>query len=149
VRAVVQRVSRASVKVEGKTVGSCGPGLLVLVGAHKEDTEQSATKLADRIAGLRIFNDEEGKINLSLDQIDNDGSAQVLAVSNFTVYGDAHKSRRPSFMAAAPYDEGERLYNTFVSALRDQGLNVEEGTFGAMMEVDLLNDGPVTLVIDC
>ena len=148
-RAVVQRVSRASVKVEGKTVGSCGPGLLVLVGAHKEDTEQSAAKLADRIAGLRIFNDEEGKMNLSLDQIDNDGSPQILAVSNFTVYGDALKSRRPSFMAAAPYDEGERLYNTFVSALRDHGLNVEEGTFGAMMQVDLLNDGPVTLIIDC
>ena len=148
-RAVVQRVARASVKVEGETVGSCGPGLLVLVGAHKEDTEQNATKLADRIAGIRIFNDDEGKMNLSLGQIDNDGRAQVLAVSNFTVYGDALKSRRPSFMAAAPYDEGERLYNAFVSALRDRGLKVEEGTFGAMMQVDLLNDGPVTLVIDC
>ena len=148
-RAVVQRVARASVKVEGETVGSCGPGLLVLVGAHKDDEDANAKKLADRIAGLRVFNDADGKMNLSLAQINNDGRAQVLAVSNFTVYGDAHKSRRPSFMAAAPYDEGERLYRTFVSALRDHGLKVEEGTFGAMMEVDLLNDGPVTLVIDC
>ncbi len=147
-RAVVQRVARASVKVDGKTVGSCGPGLLVLVGAHKDDTEQNAAKLADRIAGLRIFGDEQGKMNLSFADVDSEGT-QVLAVSNFTVYGDAMKSRRPSFVASAGYDDGERLFDRFVDELREKGIRTETGEFGAMMDVELLNDGPVTLVIDC
>lgn len=145
-RAVVQRVHSASVTVDGSVVGSIGKGLLLLVGAHKEDTEANAEKLADRIAGLRIFGDEEGKMNLSLADADAEG---VLAVSNFTVYGDALKSRRPSFTSSAGYEEGERLFNHFVNSLKSKEIKTETGTFGAMMDVQLTNDGPVTLVVDC
>ena len=145
-RAVVQRVRSASVSVNGSVVGSCGKGLLLLVGAHKDDTEKDAEKLADRIAGLRIFGDAEGKMNLSLADAGADG---VLAVSNFTVYGDALKSRRPSFVASAGYEDAQRLFDHFVTALRAKDVKVETGTFGAMMDVQLTNDGPVTIVIDC
>lgn len=143
-RAVVQRVSEASVNVDGATVGRCGVGLLVLVAAHRDDTEANADKLADRVAGLRIFSDAEGKMNLSL--ADVEGS--VLAISNFTLYGDATKNRRPSFIGSAPYADGERLYEAFVAALARRGVPVETGVFGAHMDVSLVNDGPVTIVLD-
>lgn len=145
-RAVVQRVSRASVSVDGKIVGACGVGLLVLVAAHREDTEREAAKMADKVAQLRIFNDVEGKMNLALGDLDPQGS--VLAVSNFTVYGDTAKNRRPSFIESAPYDRGNELYEAFLCALRDMGVQVESGVFGAMMDVELVNDGPVTVILD-
>lgn len=143
-RAVVQRVSESSVTVDGAVVGRCGVGLLVLVAAHRDDTETNADKLADRVAGLRIFGDAEGKMNLSL--ADVEGS--VLAISNFTLYGDALKSRRPSFIESAAYADGERLFEAFVSGLERRGVPVETGVFGAHMDVSLVNDGPVTLILD-
>ena len=143
-RAIVQRVSGAEVTVEGQVVGRCGVGLLVLVAAHREDVEANAQKLADRIKGLRIFNDAEGKMNLAL--ADVDGS--VLAVSNFTVYGETSKNRRPSFVESAPYADGERLFESFVTALRATGIQVATGVFGAHMDVSLVNDGPVTVIVD-
>lgn len=144
VKAVVQRVSSASVVVEGKTVGAIGPGLLVLVAAHREDTEINAAKMADRVKGLRIFNDAEGKMNISLADI----GGSVLAVSNFTVYGETAKSRRPSFIESAPYAEGERLFDAFVQSLRALDVPVETGVFGAHMDVSLINDGPVTVILE-
>jgi len=144
VRAIVQRVSSASVVVEGRTVGQIGVGLLLLVAAHRDDTEENARKLADRVRGLRIFNDEEGKMNLALPDV----GGQVLAVSNFTVYGETAKNRRPSFIASAPYADGERLFNAFVAALLELDLSVETGEFGAHMDVSLVNDGPVTVILD-
>lgn len=143
-RAVVQRVSSASVSVDGKVVGSCGVGLLVLVAAHREDTESNAAKLADRVKGLRIFNDGEGKMNLAL----TDVGGSVLAVSNFTVYGETSKNRRPSFISSAPYEEGERLFDAFVASLRGLGVEVQTGIFGAHMDVSLVNDGPVTVIVE-
>lgn len=147
-RAVVQRVAWARVEVDGETVGACGPGLLVYVGAAKADTESTAARLADRVAGMRIFADEGGKMNLSLAQRrDTAGEADVLAVSNFTLLGDASQ-RRPSFSAAAPYEEGRAHFDTFVRELRKQGASVETGVFGADMQVYSQADGPVTLVVD-
>ena len=146
-RAVVTRVLSASCTVEDKLVGSCGHGLLVLVAAGKASTNQDATRLADRVAGLRIFSDESGKMNLPLPSAV--GQPQLLVVSNFTLYGDAWASRRPSFTSAAPYAEGERLYETFVNTLRALGLKVDTGVFGTDMKLTSINDGPVTLVIDC
>ena len=143
-KAVVQRVSSASVSVDGSVVGSIGVGLLVLAAAHRDDTEAEASKMADRVAGLRIFNDEAGKMNLSL----RDVGGSVLAVSNFTVYGDTAKNRRPSFVEAAPYDRGRELFDAFTSSLRGLGFTVEEGVFGADMKVSLLNDGPVTVILE-
>jgi D-tyrosyl-tRNA(Tyr) deacylase len=145
-RAVLQRVLEARVDVEGKTVGACGPGFLLLVGVHRNDTPAQAEKLADRIAGLRVFSDADGKMNLSLPA--SEGAAQILAISNFTVYGDALSSRRPSFTASAPYEQGKRLFELFVAALGNKGLTVATGEFGADMQVFSVNDGPVTLVID-
>jgi len=148
-RAVVQRVFLASVEVEGEVVGRCGKGLLVFAGAHLSDTEQEATKLADRVVGLRIFNDEQGKINLSLKDLQANGeTVGVLAISNFTVYGDASKNRRPSFVEAAPYERGEELFNLFVSSMKKLGCSVETGIFGADMKVTAANDGPVTLILN-
>lgn len=144
-RAVVQRVSSASVKVDNKTVGKCGVGLLVLVAAHKDDTSESAVKLAQKIATLRIFNDESGKMNLALADIPDSG---VLAVSNFTVYGDASGQRRPSFVEAAPFEQGKDLFDAFVEALRKQGIETQTGVFGADMQVALVNDGPVTIIVE-
>lgn len=143
-KAVVQRVSSASVSVDGSVVGASGVGLLVLAAAHRDDTLDHARKMADRVAGLRIFNDEAGKMNLSL----RDVGGSVLAVSNFTVYGETAKNRRPSFIEAAPYERGKELFEAFVSALRDLGLTVQEGVFGADMKVSLLNDGPVTVILE-
>ncbi|MBS1705519.1 MAG: D-tyrosyl-tRNA(Tyr) deacylase [Armatimonadetes bacterium] len=148
-KAVVQRVSWAKVLVDGAVIGECGPGLLVLVSAHKDDRDIEAAKLADRIYGMRIFNDGDGKMNLSLSQIEFvTREPNILVISNFTVYGDAAKSRRPSFTNAAGYDRGTELYQRFVSALGALGARVSTGEFGADMQVQLENDGPVTLVVD-
>ncbi|GMV89003.1 MAG: D-aminoacyl-tRNA deacylase [Chthonomonas sp.] len=148
-RAVVQRVHKAEVVVGGQVVGSCGQGLCLLVAAHRNDTVADAEKLANKTAHLRIFSDAQGKMNLSLlDLVGAGVGVGVLAVSNFTVYGDAAKQRRPSFMDAAPYEEGQVLFDCFVSRLRAIGLPVQTGVFGTHMEVGLVNDGPVTLILE-
>lgn len=143
-RAVVQRVTSASVTVDGEVVGQCGQGLLLLVAAHKDDTHREVAKLAEKIGTLRIFNDSEGKMNLSIADI----GGSVLAISNFTVYGDASKQRRPSFMEAAGFDRGRELFDSFVERLKSQRLPTETGVFGAHMDVDIQNDGPVTLIVE-
>lgn len=145
-RAVIQRVKKASVEVDGKVISQCGHGLLLLVGVHRDDTLNEAKKLAEKVAGLRIFNDAEGKLNLSLK--DFQPRLQVLAVSNFTVYGDARKQRRPSFMESAGFELGNNLFSIFVNELRALEIEVQTGEFGADMQVSLVNDGPVTLVLD-
>lgn len=132
--------------VDGRIVGRCGQGLVVLVAAHRDDTDREAVKMADRVAGLRVFNDAEGKINLALRDLGSAGS--VLAISNFTVYGETAKNRRPSFIESAPYDRAKELYEAFVFALEALGVHVETGVFGAHMEVELVNDGPVTVILD-
>ena len=147
-RAVVQRVTSARVTIDGACVGSCGPGLALLVAAHKDDTFAEATKLAKKVATLRIMADAEGKLNLSLLDAAATDEANVLAVSNFTVYGDASGQRRPSFVAAAPFERGRELFDAFVTALRQEGLRVSIGEFGADMLVEIANDGPVTIVLD-
>jgi D-tyrosyl-tRNA(Tyr) deacylase len=143
-RAVVQRVSRAQVSVDGRVIGQIGAGMLVLLGVGKTDDERAATYLAEKCATLRIFADAEGKMNRSV--VDVGGA--VLVVSQFTLYGDARGQRRPSFIAAAPPEQGQRLYEEFVRALRGHGLRVETGQFQAMMDVELVNDGPVTILLD-
>ena len=147
-RAIVQRVSKAEVAIEGRVVGRCAVGLVLLVGIHKEDTPIQAAKLADKVAGLRIFNDTEGKMNLSLADLPDSEAPNVLAISNFTVYGDTAKSRRPSFIASAGFETAWPLFETFLNELKARGLRVETGEFGADMQVTLTNDGPVTLLID-
>lgn len=145
-RAIVQRVVRASVvDRDSGHRGEIGVGLALLVGVHKGDTEAEAQKLAAKIANLRIFNDAEGKMNLSM--LDVSG-ADALAVSNFTLYGDSKKSRRPSFADSAPYAQGEQLFQRFVEHLRSHGFSVPTGVFGADMLVSIENDGPVTVVVD-
>lgn len=135
--------------VDGRVVGACGQGLCLLVAAHRDDTEADAEKLANRTANLRIFSDADGKMNLSiLDLAESGAVVGVLAVSNFTVYGDAAKQRRPSFVLAAPFEEGHKLFEFFVARLRATGIPVETGVFGAHMEVTLVNDGPVTLILE-
>lgn len=141
-------MSRASVKVEGKTIGSCGRGMLILVAASVNSTEAQARDLADRCGGLRIFADNKGKMNLALKDLPPSDQPEVLVVSQFTLYGDVWSSRRPSFIASASYERGRELYEVFVNELRQRVRGVETGEFGAMMEVELVNDGPVTLVID-
>jgi D-tyrosyl-tRNA(Tyr) deacylase len=143
-RAVLQRVTRARVVVDGAVKGEIGPGLLVLLGVGKNDTDESAKYLAEKTANLRIFDDEQGKMNRSL--VDVGGA--TLVVSQFTLYGDARGQRRPSFLAAAPPEEGKRLYEEYVKALRALGVRVETGVFQARMAVELTNDGPVTLLLD-
>lgn len=143
-RAVVQRCKEARVNVEGRVTGQIGEGLMLLVGVTHEDSEQDARYLADKIAGLRIFEDEQGKMNFSV----SDTGGAVLSVSQFTLYGDTRKGRRPNFMAAAAPAEAERLYDYFNAELRSKGLQVETGVFGAMMDVSLVNWGPVTLLVD-
>lgn len=143
-KAVVQRVAWARVVVQGEVVGQCGKGLVVLAAAHRDDTPEQAAKMADRVAGLRIFNDAEGKMNLALAAVEG----SVLAVSNFTVYGETAKNRRPSFTESAPYDLGKERFDQFVEALRGMGVPVETGVFGADMKVELLNDGPVTVIVE-
>ncbi len=143
-RAVVQRVSRAKVTVKEWTSGEIGLGLLVLVGVGHGDTEADATYLADKIAGLRVFEDEDGKMNLGV--VDVGGS--VLAVSQFTLYGDARRGKRPSFDGAAPPEQARRLYEFFVERVRALGLRCETGRFQEMMQVELVNEGPVTILLD-
>lgn len=143
-RAVVQRVSRASVRVDGQTVGGIERGLLVLLGVGHNDGEGDATYLAEKIAGLRIFEDQDDKMNVSV----ADAGGSVLAVSQFTLYGDARKGRRPSFDGAARPERAKELYEVFVAKVRELGLRCETGVFQAMMEVELVNDGPVTILLD-
>jgi len=144
VKVVVQRVSRASVIVKGEKAAEIGTGLVVLLAAESGDTDADAEWMANRIAGLRVFNDEDGKLNLSV----RDAGGKVLVVSNFTVAGDCTRGMRPSFVRAAEYAEGERLYETFCARLSQRVGAVERGVFGADMQVELINDGPVTLVVD-
>lgn len=133
--------------MEGETVGECGPGFLALVGAGKNDTEASADRAADRVAGLRVMADEVGKMNLSLAAVGATEGNQVLAVSNFTLYGDTSQ-RRPNFVQAAGAEDGRRLFDHFVNALRATGLKVATGVFGADMRVTAQGDGPVTILIE-
>ena len=143
-RAVLQRVSRAAVIIEGETVGAIERGLLVLLGVAPTDQPSDAKWLAEKVAGLRIFNDADGKMNLGVADV---GGA-LLVVSQFTLYGDCRKGRRPSFIGAAGPAIAVPLYEAFVNALRALGLPVATGRFGAMMQVELINDGPVTLIVD-
>jgi len=144
VRAVVQRVSRAAVRVDGETVGAIGRGFVVLAGFAPTDAEPALAWMAEKLAGLRVFGDAEGKMNLGIADI---GGA-MLVVSQFTLYGDASKGRRPSFIGAAPPELAEALYDRCVALLRERGVSVETGRFRAMMDVELVNDGPVTLLLE-
>lgn len=143
-RAVVQRVSRASVVVAGEIIGEIGQGLMALVGVSHDDNEANAIKLADKLSKLRIFSDSNGKMNLSVDDV----GGGVLVISQFTLYGDAKKGNRPSFVNAARPEMAEPLIDRVASELRTKGLYVATGCFGADMDVSLLNEGPVTLVLD-
>ncbi|MEC9008327.1 MAG: D-aminoacyl-tRNA deacylase [Planctomycetota bacterium] len=143
-RAVIQRVSRASVTVSGEVVGEIGVGLLVLLGVEQGDTQDDVVWMANKVAGLRVFEDDDGKMNLDVGEV---GGA-VLAVSQFTLLGDCRKGRRPSFVAAARPEEANGLYRGFVTEVAGQGLEVQEGRFQQHMDVELVNDGPVTLQVD-
>ncbi|NIK75932.1 D-tyrosyl-tRNA(Tyr) deacylase [Paenibacillus castaneae] len=142
-KVVVQRSKRAKVIIEGETVGAIDFGLVLLVGLTHEDTEEDVRWMANKIANLRIFEDESGKMNHSVTDI----GGQLLSVSQFTLYGDSRKGNRPNFMAAARPEQAEELYDKFNDALRGLGLIVETGRFGAMMDVELVNSGPVTLIL--
>ena len=143
-RAVLTRVKYASVTIDGATVGKIGPGFLILLGVGPEDTEEHARVLAEKALGLRIFEDENGKMNLGLDAV----QGQVLVVSQFTLYGNCRKGRRPSFTEAAGPELGNALYEKFLSICRELGYPPQHGRFGADMKVESLNDGPVTLILD-
>jgi D-aminoacyl-tRNA deacylase len=137
-------VSSAEVRVGGRTIGRIGGGLVVLLGVAREDTEQDAAFLADRILGLRVFADEAGRMNLALAQ----ARGELLVVSQFTLLADSDSGRRPSFVRAAPPEDARRLYEHFLSLLRKSDVKVEQGEFGAQMELDLVNDGPVTIILE-
>ena len=143
-RAVLTRVKYASVTIDGETVGKIGPGFLILLGVGPEDTEEHARVLAEKALGLRIFEDENGKMNKSLEDVDG----QVLVVSQFTLYGNCRKGRRPSFTEAAGPELGNALYERFLSICEELGYPPQHGRFGADMKVESLNDGPVTLILD-
>jgi len=143
-RLVVQRVSRASVSIDGQAVAAIGRGLLVLAGIGRGDSASDAERLADKVAHLRLFADAAGEMNLSVDDV----GGELLVVSQFTLYGDCRKGRRPSYAAAALPAAAQPLYEQFVARLRASGRVVREGVFGAMMQVELVNDGPVTLLLD-
>jgi D-tyrosyl-tRNA(Tyr) deacylase len=143
-RAVVQRVSEACVKVEGQIVGQIEGGLLVLLGVDQADIDQDVVYLTQKIAGLRIFEDAQEKMNLSVQEV----GGSVLVVSQFTLYGDCRQGRRPSFIQAAPPEQANKLYQAFVAELKGQGLKVETGQFQASMSVSLVNEGPVTMLLD-
>lgn len=143
-RAVVQRVGQASVQVDGRVVGQISAGLLVLLGVSKTDRESDADYLVDKIIGLRIFEDEDGKMNRSVAEI----SGAILMVSQFTLYGDVRRGKRPSFDEAARPEEARRLYEYAVKKIRDAGLRCQTGEFQAMMKVSLVNEGPVTILLD-
>ena len=148
-RVVVQRVSRAEVRIGGKSVGAIGVGFVILVGFAPTDSEDTLAWMADKLLGLRVFGDAEGKMNLALTDV---GGGGVLVVSQFTLYGDVKKGRRPSFVDAAPPELAVPLYERFVALIRERGagsgVQVATGEFGAMMEVELVNDGPVTLILE-
>jgi D-aminoacyl-tRNA deacylase len=143
-RAVLQRVSQAKVTVEGEAVGEIDKGFVILLGVARDDTQQDADSLAEKIINLRVFPDGQEKMNLSL--LDTDG--ELLVISQFTLYGDARKGRRPSYIEAAEPEIARRLYEYFVARLRGKGIRVETGIFQAMMQVSLVNDGPVTILLD-
>ena len=143
-RAVLTRVKSASVTVDGSVIGQIGQGFLILLGVTHEDTEAQAVKLADKLMDLRIFEDENGKMNRSLEDV----GGQVLVVSQFTLYGNCKKGRRPEFLAAARPEIAIPLYEKFIALCRDKGFSVETGEFGAEMLVESVNDGPVTLIVD-
>ena len=143
-RAIVQRASRAKVTVDNRIVGSIGRGLVVMLGVTEADTEADAEYLADKISELRVFSDADDKMNLAL----GDVGGAVLAISQFTLYGDCRRGRRPSYTAAARPQKAEELYEYFVRRILEKGFAVETGVFGAMMQVELVNDGPVTLMLD-
>lgn len=143
-KVVLQRSKAASVTVEGRVTGEISSGFVVLVGVTHEDTLEDARYLADKVANLRVFQDEEGKMNLSL----LDVGGEILSISQFTLYGDCRKGRRPNFMGAARPEQAEELYHAFNWLLREKGIKVGEGVFGAEMDVQLVNHGPVTIIID-
>ncbi|MCI7146190.1 MAG: D-aminoacyl-tRNA deacylase [Clostridiales bacterium] len=143
-RAVVQRVTRSQVTVDDKVTGRIGPGLMVLIGVEKEDGDKDAEYIAKKIAGLRVFDDDEGVMNLNI----TDAGGEVLAVSQFTLLGDVRKGNRPSYFAAAAPEEADKLYRKVIDLLEARGINVEEGVFRAEMSVDITNDGPVTILLD-
>ncbi|MGB8683177.1 MAG: D-aminoacyl-tRNA deacylase [Candidatus Binatus sp.] len=143
-RAVVQRVSRAEVRIDGRVVGKIARGFVVLIGVAAGDNEADAAHLVDRIVGMRVFADDAGKMNLSIAQVEG----ELLVVSQFTLIADTNSGRRPSFIKAAAPEEARRLYDQFVSLARTRDVKVETGEFGATMEVDLVNDGPVTIILD-
>lgn len=143
-KSVVQRVASARVEVEAQSVGQIGPGLVVLLGVADDDDERDAAWMAEKVAGLRIFSDRAGKMNMSVTDVEG----AVLVVSQFTLLGDCRKGKRPSFVDAAPPEMARKLYLAFVTELRNRGLVTETGRFGALMMVHLVNDGPVTLLID-
>jgi D-tyrosyl-tRNA(Tyr) deacylase len=148
-RAVVQRVTRASVAVEGRIVGSIGAGLVALIGVTHDDDVVGARRMAAKLAGLRLFADDEGRMGRSLDELDeSDGERGILVISQFTLYGDTTRGRRPSWIAAAPGDVAEPLVDEVVAELRRLGVVVHTGSFGADMAVELVNDGPVTVIVE-
>ena len=142
--AVLQRVTTGKVKIGDRIVGDIDNGLVILLGVHRDDKEEDVIFLADKVIGLRIFNDNNGKMNISL----QDANGSVLVISQFTLCGDWRKGRRPSFTKAADPDKGKLLYDGFIDAVRSRGINVETGEFGAAMDVSLVNSGPVTFVLD-
>jgi D-aminoacyl-tRNA deacylase len=144
VRAILQRVSRAAVRVGSRTLGAIGPGFVVLLGVARDDTERDAEFMVDRTIGLRVFADAQGKMNLAIGSV----GGELLVISQFTLLADTEAGRRPSFSAAAPPDEARRLYEHFLSLVKKTGVKVEQGEFGAMMELELVNDGPVTIILD-
>lgn len=143
-RAVIQRVTESVVRVDGKTVGAIGRGLMVLLGVFRGDSRREADYLADKIVNLRIFEDPDGRMNQSLLEI----GGEMLVVSQFTLLGDCRKGRRPSFTDAAPPETANALYEYFIEISKQKGISVQTGEFGAMMKVSLVNDGPVTLIVD-
>jgi D-tyrosyl-tRNA(Tyr) deacylase len=143
-RAILQRVSRAEVRIDGRIAGKIGRGFVVLLGVARGDTEQDAQYVADRTLAMRVFADSAGKMNLALDAV----QGELLVISQFTLLGDTESGRRPSFINAAAPEDARRLYEYFISLARNRGVKVETGEFGAMMEVDLVNDGPVTIILD-
>ena len=143
-RAVLTRVKSASVSVDGNVIGQIGPGFLILLGITHDDTEAQAVKLADKLTGLRIFEDEDGKMNRGLETV----NGEILVISQFTLYGNCRKGRRPEFLSAARPEIAIPMYEKFVEICREKGYHVETGEFGAYMEVESLNDGPFTLIVD-
>lgn len=143
-RAVIQRVKKASVQIGGKLSGQINAGLLVLFAVHQDDKEETAAKLAEKIINLRIFSDQEGKMNLSLKDI----NGEILVVSQFTLYGDSKKGNRPSFIKSAKPEKAKPMYEKFINYFKQQGIRTATGEFGAFMEIGLINDGPVTIILE-